>query len=52
MIEIMDYDTPLWGGLMDTGDDIPVYPFVFAGLGLLALAALAALGRKKHGTIE
>ena len=52
MIEIMDYDTPLWGGLMDTGDDVPVYPFVFAGLGLLALAALAALRRKKHGTIE
>ena len=34
--------------MLGTGDETPVYPYVFAGVGLLAMAALIALERKKR----
>ena len=46
-IDIFDYDIPLWGGLLSTGDEVPVYPYVFAGIGVAALAVLAIFGRRK-----
>ena len=36
-----------WRTGMTTGDEIPVYPFVLGGVGLLALAAALLLNRKK-----
>ena len=50
LLTIFDYGVPLWGGLLGTGDEIPAYPFVFGGLGLLALAAYIALNRKGKRT--
>ena len=47
MFDLFDYETPLWGALLQTGDDIPAYPFVFGGIGLAALLALALLNRRK-----
>ena len=52
LVELFDYDTPLWGGLLGTGDDTPVYPYVFGGVGFAAVIALAVLAlaqkRKKN----
>ena len=52
LLELFDYGTPLWGErLLPTGDDMPIYPIVFGGIGAAALAALAILmlfGRKKE----
>ena len=47
LLEIFDYNTPLWGTLLQTGDEMPVYPFVFAGIGCAAVILLIALGRRK-----
>ena len=47
MLDMLDYDTPLWGSLLGTGDETPVYPWVFGGLGLLA-AALLIFDRKRR----
>ena len=47
LIMLFDYGTPLWGGLLQTGDELPVYPFVFGGIGVIALAAYLVLSRKK-----
>lgn len=47
LIDIFDYDVPLWGGLLGTGAEVPVYPFVFAGIGVAALIVLVVFGRKK-----
>ena len=44
-LTILDYDTPLVG-MLGTGDDLPVYPFVFGGIGLIAAACALILGRK------
>jgi LPXTG-motif cell wall-anchored protein len=52
LIDIFDYDTPLWGGLLGTGDDMPVYPFIFAGIGAAALAILFLFGRKRRETAD
>ena len=41
------YETTQVGPLMNTGDDTPVYPFVFGGIGAVAVIALLVLGRKK-----
>ena len=52
LVELFDYDTPLWGGLLGTGDDTPVYPYVFGGAGFaaaVALAVLALVQKKKKG---
>ena len=47
-MDIIDYDTPLWGGLLGTGDETPTWPFAFAGAGALALALLAIFGRRRR----
>lgn len=47
LIDIFDYDVPLWGGLLKTGAETPLYPFVFGGIGALALIILLVFGRKK-----
>jgi hypothetical protein len=47
LLDIFDYDTPLWGGLLGTGDTIPVYPFVFGGIGIAALLVLIIFGRRR-----
>ncbi|NLO85886.1 MAG: Cna B-type domain-containing protein [Clostridiales bacterium] len=44
----LDGETPLYGGLLKTGDEMPIYPFVFGGIGLLAAIAAIILGRKKR----
>ena len=46
LLDLFDYGTPLFG-MLQTGDDIPAYPFVFGGIGLAALLALALLSRKR-----
>lgn len=50
LISIFDYDVPLWGGLLGTGDETPLYPFIFAGVGVLAVILLILFGRKKKRT--
>ena len=47
MFDLFDYGVPLFGVLLGTGLEIPMYPFIFAGFGLLAIAMLVVLGRKK-----
>ena len=46
LLTLLGYEVPLWGGLLGTGDELPAYPFVFGGCGLLALAAYIVLNRK------
>ena len=41
LIELFDYETPLYGELLKTGDETPVYPFIFIGIGLLILLYVA-----------
>jgi len=48
LLTIFDYGVPLWGGLLGTGDEVPVYPFVFAGIGIAALVAFVVLNRKRR----
>lgn len=50
LIDIFDYDTPLYGGLLKTGDEVPVYPFVFGGIGLTIVLVLIFAGRKNKKT--
>ena len=50
IVSILDYGTPLWGSLLDTGDETPVWPYAFGGIGLAALAALLLLGHKRRRT--
>ena len=47
MLMLFDYDVPLMGMLLGTGLELPMYPFVFAGLGVLALALALVFGRKR-----
>ena len=52
-LELFDYGTPLFGELLGTGDDTPIYPFIFGGVGgaaLIALIVLLVLGNRKKGT--
>ena len=42
-----DYGTPLFGQLLGTGDETPMYPFVFGGIGLLALALLLVSKKRR-----
>ncbi len=46
-IDIFDYDVPLWGGLLSTGDETPAYPYIFAGIGIAALCVLCIFGRRR-----
>ena len=47
LIDLFDYMTPLWG-MLGTGDETPAYPYVFGGVGALAVVALAFFGRKRR----
>lgn len=52
MIELFDYDTPLWGRPLKTGDELPIYPIVFGGIGgaaLIALIVLIVVNKKRKG---
>jgi len=46
LFDLFGYNTPL-AAILPTGDETPVYPFVFGGIGLLAIALLI-LGRKRR----
>lgn len=48
LTDLFDYDTPLWGTLLGTGDETPVWPYAFAGIGALALIALLAMNRRRR----
>lgn len=50
LTELFDYETPLWGGLLQTGDETPVWPYVFGGVGAAAAVgaiALFAVGKRR-----
>ena len=47
LVMLFDYGTPLWGGLLPTGDELPMYPFIFGSVGAIALAVYLVLNRKK-----
>ena len=47
LLDLFDYATPLFGRPLGTGDEIPVYPFVFAGIGLTAVLVLL-IGRRRR----
>lgn len=50
LLELYDYGTPLWGRPLQTGDELPLYPIVFGGIGctaLIALVVLMILNKKK-----
>lgn len=46
LLDMLGYGTPLFG-ILGTGDETPAWPFVFGGIGLLALA-LALLYRRRQ----
>ena len=51
MVELYDYETPTWGRPLKTGDELPLYPIIFGGIGLTALVALVVLiviGKKRE----
>jgi len=48
LITLLDEEIPLYGGLIKTGEEAPVYPFVFGGIGLAALAAVLLADRRKR----
>ena len=47
LFDLFGYGTPLWG-MLGTGDETPVWPFAFGGIGALALIALAILKKKRR----
>ena len=47
MFSLFDYGVPLYGMLLGTGLEVPMYPFVFGGCGVLAIVLLIVFGRKK-----
>lgn len=47
LVDLFDYDTPLWGGLLGTGEKTPIYPFVFGGIGVALVLFLVLTGKKK-----
>lgn len=50
LLELYDYGTPLWGRPLQTGDELPLYPIVFGGIGctaIIALVVLMILNKKK-----
>lgn len=48
LIDLFDYNTPQWGGLLPTGDETPLYPYIFGGIGAAALVLLAATRRRRR----
>ena len=46
LVDLFDYDTPLFG-MMKTGEETPMWPFISAAVGLLAILTLILMGRKK-----
>ncbi len=52
LIDLFDYGVPLFGMLLGTGDETPLYPFVFGGVGVIALAAALLIGRKKKAKAQ
>ena len=47
MFLLFDYDVPLFGFLLGTGLVVPAYPFIFGGIGLLAIVLVLVFSRKK-----
>ena len=47
LFDLFGYGTPLFG-MLDTGDETPAYPFVFAGIGVIALAVALFIRRKRR----
>ena len=53
LLTLYDYPMPLWGEPMKTGDEVPIYPIIFGGVGLCALIAVIVLSnmeKKKKRT--
>ncbi|MBQ8110446.1 MAG: Cna B-type domain-containing protein, partial [Clostridia bacterium] len=48
LFDLFGYGTPLWGGLMPTGDEVPAYPFIFGGIGVMALGALLIISKRRR----
>ena len=48
LVDLFEYGTPLYGRLLGTGDETPIYPFVFAGVGAIAVLVLFFFGRKRR----
>ena len=44
---LFDYGAELWSDLLETGDELPIYPFIFGGIGVAAVVVLLVLSRKK-----
>ena len=55
LMELSEYGTPLWGRPLKTGDELPLYPIVFGGIGAVALIALVVLmvvnKKRKNNTV-
>ena len=49
LLDLFGYGTPLFGRPLGTGDDTPIYPFIFAGIGVIAVVILLVFGRKRKG---
>ena len=50
LLDLYEYGTPLWGRPLKTGDELPLYPIVFGGIGaaaLIALIVLLVVGKKR-----
>jgi len=45
LFDMFGYGTPLYG-MLGTGDELPLYPFVFGSIGLMALAAWMLLRKR------
>ena len=49
LVDILDYETPLWGDLLGTGQkEAPVEPYVFGGAGMLAIGLALVLGKRRR----
>lgn len=48
LVDLFDYGTPLFGELLKTGDETPMYPYIFASIGALAIVILLVAGRRKR----
>jgi len=48
LFDLFGYGTPLWGQLLGTGDETPIYPYIFGGVGVLAVALLLILTGKRR----
>lgn len=48
LLDLFDYGTPLFGELLQTGDETPMYPYIFGGIGALAILILLVAGRRRR----